>query len=66
MGRPAFPSRSQIEQLRAAGRLADPQQVAVRDDRLAVDIPPQGLVVVEIPATNTKPANAAEKSGASP
>jgi xylan 1,4-beta-xylosidase len=66
MGRPAFPSRSQIERLRAAGKLADPQQVAVRDDRIAVDIPPQGLVVVEIPATNTKPANAAEKSGASP
>jgi xylan 1,4-beta-xylosidase len=66
MGRPAFPSRSQIERLRAAGKLAHPQQVAVRDDRIAVDIPPQGLVVVEIPATNTKPANAAEKSGASP
>jgi xylan 1,4-beta-xylosidase len=48
MGRPAFPSREQIEQLRAAGKMAAPQQLAVQDGRLSLDIPPQGLVVVEL------------------
>jgi xylan 1,4-beta-xylosidase len=64
MRRPAFPSRTQIERLRAAGRLGDPQQMGVHDGRLTFDIPPQGLVVVEIPSTNTRHANAAEKPGA--
>src|SRR6185437_5371154 len=45
MGRPAFPSREQIEQLRAAGNMAAPQQLAMHDGRLSLDIPPQGLAV---------------------
>jgi xylan 1,4-beta-xylosidase len=48
MGRPAFPSREQIEQLRAAGKMAASKQLAVHDGRLSLDIPPQGLVVVEL------------------
>ena len=48
MGRPAFPSREQIEQLRAAGQLAAPETVTAHDGRLALDVPPQGLVVVEL------------------
>ena len=48
MGRPPFPSREQIEQLRAAGKMAAPQKLDVRDGRLTLDIPPQGLVVVEL------------------
>jgi xylan 1,4-beta-xylosidase len=48
MGRPAYPSREQIEQLRAAGRESPPQKLAVHDGRLTLDIPPQGLVVVEL------------------
>ena len=48
MGRPAFPSREQIEQLRAAGKESPPQKLAVHDGRLKLDIPPQGLVVVEL------------------
>jgi xylan 1,4-beta-xylosidase len=55
MGRPAFPSREQIEQLRAAGKMAAPQQLAVHDGRLGVDIPPQGLVVVELQRGNLSP-----------
>jgi xylan 1,4-beta-xylosidase len=46
MGRPAFPTREQIEQLRAAGKMAAPQKLDVRDGRLELDVPPQGLVVV--------------------
>ncbi|MBD8881805.1 glycosyl hydrolase family 39 [Rhodanobacter sp. 7MK24] len=48
MGRPAFPSREQIRQLREAGQMAAPEQVALHGGKLAFDIPPQGLVVVEV------------------
>lgn len=48
MGRPAFPSREQITQLRAAGKLAAPEQIDVTDGRFEITIPPQGLVVVEL------------------
>ncbi|HET9818851.1 MAG TPA: glycosyl hydrolase family 39 [Rhodanobacteraceae bacterium] len=55
MGRPAFPSRTQIAQLRAAGKLPDAQRVAVHDGRLALDVPPQGLVVVEVREASATP-----------
>ncbi|MGB3461359.1 MAG: glycosyl hydrolase family 39 [Rhodanobacter lindaniclasticus] len=48
MGRPDFPSRAQIAALRKAGEMAPPQRVALHDGKLQLDIPPQGLVVVEL------------------
>ncbi len=48
MGRPAFPSRRQIEQLRAAGAQAAPTDTTLDHDRLKVDVPPQGLAVIEL------------------
>lgn len=48
LGRPAFPSREQIKQLRDAGKMAAPESVALHDGHLVLDIPPQGLVVVEL------------------
>ena len=48
MGRPDFPSREQIAQLRAAGKMAVAESVALQNGRLTIDIPPQGLVVVEL------------------
>ncbi|MHA6205650.1 GH39 family glycosyl hydrolase [Dyella soli] len=48
MGRPAGPSREQIVQLREAGKLSAAEQVVVQNGRLSIDIPPQGLVVVEL------------------
>jgi xylan 1,4-beta-xylosidase len=48
MGRPDWPSREQIAQLRKAGELAAPEQVTLDDGRLRVDVPAQGLVVVEL------------------
>ena len=48
MGRPDFPSREQIAQLREAGKLAQPESLALEQGRLRIDIPPQGLVVVEL------------------
>lgn len=48
MGRPDFPSREQIAQLRAAGGMAEPESVALRSGELVLDVPVQGLVVVEV------------------
>lgn len=48
MGRPAYPSLKQIQALRQAARMAPPERVAVHDDKFEVDIPPQGLVVVQL------------------
>lgn len=48
MGRPAYPSRDQIKALRQAGRMAPPEEVAIHDGKFSVEIPPQGLVVVEL------------------
>ncbi|MGH8182458.1 MAG: GH39 family glycosyl hydrolase [Rhodanobacteraceae bacterium] len=48
MGRPPFPTRAQIDALRKAGMEPPPQKLAVHDGRLALDIPPQGLVVVAL------------------
>jgi len=48
MGRPALPSREQITQLRSAGKMAAPEAVSLKNGRLSIDIPPQGLVVVEL------------------
>ncbi|MGB5851259.1 MAG: glycosyl hydrolase family 39 [Rhodanobacter sp.] len=48
MGRPDFPSRAQIAALRKAGEMAPPQRVDLHDGKLQLDIPPQGLVVVEL------------------
>ena len=48
MGRPDFPSRAQIAALRKAGEMAPPERVELHDGKLQLDIPPQGLVVVEL------------------
>lgn len=48
MGRPAFPSREQIVQLREAGQPAAPETMKLQDGRLQIQIPPQGLVVILI------------------
>jgi len=48
MGRPAFPTRTQIGQLRAAGQEPPPQTLPVNDGRLSLEVPPQGLVVVAL------------------
>ncbi|KRE89190.1 glycosyl hydrolase family 39 [Frateuria sp. Soil773] len=48
MGRPDFPSREQIAQLRKAAQPAAPEHLDVRDGKLELDIPPQGLAVIEL------------------
>ncbi len=48
MGRPAFLTRDQILRLREAAKPSPPEQVALKDGSLTVNIPPQGLVVLEV------------------
>jgi len=48
MGRPDWPTREQIRQLREAGKLSAPEQVSVNNGKLSIDVPAQGLVVVEL------------------
>ena len=48
MGRPAFPSRQQISELKAAAKMAAAETVAVKAGRLRVEIPAQGLVLIEV------------------
>jgi xylan 1,4-beta-xylosidase len=48
MGRPAFPSRKQIVELRAAGKLPAPQVVAVDGGKLELAVPTHGLALVEL------------------
>ncbi len=48
MGSPAYPSREQLAQLRAVTAPEQPDRVRLHGGVLTLDIPPQGLAVVEI------------------
>jgi xylan 1,4-beta-xylosidase len=48
MGRPAFPSREQVAQLRTAATLTEPDTVGVTGGNLEVSVPTHGLALVEI------------------
>jgi xylan 1,4-beta-xylosidase len=49
MGRPAFPTRSQIVQLRDAGKPSLPENASFSNGSLTISIPQQGLVLLKIP-----------------
>jgi xylan 1,4-beta-xylosidase len=48
MGRPAFPTREQIVQLRVAGRPSPPEKSSLNHGGIAVSVPQQGLVLIEV------------------
>jgi xylan 1,4-beta-xylosidase len=48
MGEPSFPTREQIRELRAAGKLSPPEETDVKNGQIVLDIPPHGLIVVEL------------------
>jgi xylan 1,4-beta-xylosidase len=50
MGSPQYPSRQQIEELRKASEIGEPESQEIRNQRLTVTVPPMGLAVIEIPA----------------
>jgi xylan 1,4-beta-xylosidase len=48
MGRPAILTRDQIVKLREAAKPSPPEQITLKGGSLTVNIPPQGLVVLEV------------------
>ncbi len=48
MGEPSYPTPEQIKELQAAGELSPPETLNLRDNQLMLDLPPHGLVVVEL------------------
>ena len=47
MGSPRYPTKEQIEKLRAAAKLLAPEKHAVKNGSLVLTIPAQGLVLIE-------------------
>ncbi|MGA7540089.1 MAG: hypothetical protein WBW93_15140 [Steroidobacteraceae bacterium] len=52
MGRPAWPTPTQIAALRKAGALAAPQRTRLDQGRIQVQVPQHGLVLLQIEAGN--------------
>ncbi|HEX4309294.1 MAG TPA: glycosyl hydrolase family 39 [Acidobacteriaceae bacterium] len=48
MGSPAYPTQAQIEALRKASEPGPDEDVAIRDHKLTLTLPPMGLAVAEI------------------
>ena len=46
MGRPATLTREQIAVLRIAGQPSPPERIALKEGKLTISVPPQGLVVI--------------------
>lgn len=47
MGKPAFPTQAQIQALRGAANLPPPEKVSIQHGQLTIDLPPQGLALIE-------------------
>jgi xylan 1,4-beta-xylosidase len=47
MGRPTYPTRSQIQALRDAASLPAPEHLRMRQSQLSIDLPAQGLALIE-------------------
>lgn len=48
MGSPAYPTQAQIQTLKAAAQLPQPESITVRNGSLALHLAPKALVVIEI------------------
>jgi beta-xylosidase len=47
MGKPTYPTQSQIQGLRNAAQLPPPEKVRIHHDRLIIKLRPQGLALIE-------------------
>jgi xylan 1,4-beta-xylosidase len=54
MGRPATPSREQLAKLKEAGKPSPSERGALKNGKLSISIPPQGLVLITVRASNDK------------
>ncbi|MCL2660941.1 MAG: glycosyl hydrolase [Acidobacteriaceae bacterium] len=48
MGKPSWPTREQTAQLQAAAKLAPPERMSLSNGRLKIEVPPRGLVLLEV------------------
>ena len=48
MGKPRYPTQAQIRRLNTESALPAPEKSSLRDGRIALEIPPNGLVLLEI------------------
>ena len=48
LGEPLYPTPAQIQQLRAASELAPPENVKVQNQTLTIQVPADGLVLIEL------------------
>jgi xylan 1,4-beta-xylosidase len=48
MGSPAYPTPTQIQSLKTAAQLPDPESMTIRNGRLALHLAPKALIVIEI------------------
>jgi xylan 1,4-beta-xylosidase len=48
MGSPAYPTRTQIQQLRQATELPSPEAHVLKNGELTLEIPAPGLVLIEL------------------
>jgi xylan 1,4-beta-xylosidase len=49
MGKPRYPTQAQIQQLNAESKLLAPEKPFLTNGKLVIDLPPNALVLVEIP-----------------
>lgn len=47
MGKPAYPTQAQIQALRSGANLPPPEKVSIQHGQLTIDLPPQGLALIE-------------------
>ncbi len=47
MGKPNYPTQAQIQALRSAANLSQPEMVRMQRGQLTIDLPPQGLALIE-------------------
>lgn len=49
IGKPSYPTQAQIQQLNAESKLLVPEKRSLTNGKLVIDLPPNALVLVEIP-----------------
>ena len=48
LGKPQYPTQVQIAQLRRASEIPPPESILLKNGKLTISLPPQGLVLIEI------------------
>jgi len=50
LGQPEYPSKEQITELKQRAALPAPRELAIRNSRVAIDLPPNAVALLELPA----------------